>query len=100
MSEEAEKAEWRRRQAIKPPKPRVLHESRRCTMVKTDGLPVPRFYVGSTFMGPAAVASRIAARVARQQLRDKQMIERANKSVDEMRSAADAITLGVQATIK
>lgn len=51
MSKETEKAEWRRRQAIKPSPPRVLHVSKEFVLVKDPdtGLPVVRFGRGRTF---------------------------------------------------
>lgn len=89
MTKEDEKAEWRRRQKIKPPAPRILHESKTFSIVRTETFPEVRFGPGRTYIGAEATQRRIDERIARQQLHDKQMIERANKTIDQMESQAD-----------
>lgn len=93
MSKEDEKAEWKRRQGIKIPKPQVLHQSKMFWPVKTDTLPKLVPGPGRTFVGPEATQKRIDQQLAKQRLRDLRMIEEANRSIDAMRSVSEGAEL-------
>lgn len=92
MTKEDEKAEWRKRQKIKPQPPRVLHVSKQFTVVKTDTLPVTQFARGRTYERLDTIEQRRARQIERQQAYDRKMAAKADKTIAHMDAVTKAAT--------
>lgn len=93
MDKDQERAEWKRRQALKPKPHAPLHTSKEFTVVKTDTLPQLRFGAGSTYMRLDTIERLKRRRLERQQVRIARQVAKANKTIDMMKSVSDAAEL-------